>query len=191
MTLPLSRRGALKAGGALALAPLLPFRALAQTAGPRHGMSVFGDLKYAADFTHFDYVNPDAPKGGRIDLHGRRHWFFNQNVQTFNTLNSYVRPRRRAAPDRAHLRLADGGGDRRADIALRSRRRDGGRSPTTATSFTFNLRDEARFHDGTPLTAEDVAWSLHDAQGEGQRRHPRPLIDMESVGGAGRARRWS
>ena len=39
-------------------------------AGPRHGLSAFGDLKYPADFTHFDYANADAPKGGRLSLIG-------------------------------------------------------------------------------------------------------------------------
>ena len=39
-------------------------------AAPRHGLSAFGDLKYPADFTYFDYVNPDAPKGGSISLIG-------------------------------------------------------------------------------------------------------------------------
>jgi len=40
--------------------------AAAAEAAPRHGISAFGDLKYPADFSHFDYVNPDAPKGGKI-----------------------------------------------------------------------------------------------------------------------------
>ena len=53
-------------------------------AAPRHGISAFGDLKYPADFTHFDYVNPDAPKGGRISLIGP------VPIGTFDSFNGYI-----------------------------------------------------------------------------------------------------
>ena len=59
-----SRRHALGLGAAALSAPLLrPVRA-ADPGAEAHGLSVFGDLKYPADFHHFDYVNVDAPKGG-------------------------------------------------------------------------------------------------------------------------------
>jgi recombinational DNA repair protein (RecF pathway) len=53
-------------------------------AEPRHGISVFGDLKYPADFTHFDFVNPDAPQGGRIALIGP------VPIETFDSFNGYI-----------------------------------------------------------------------------------------------------
>src|SRR6185312_12992355 len=53
-------------------------------AEPRHGLSVFGELKYPADFQHFDYVNPDAPKGGRMVTLGTG------GANTFDTLNQYI-----------------------------------------------------------------------------------------------------
>jgi microcin C transport system substrate-binding protein len=56
----------------------------AAAAEPRHGLSVFGDLKYPEGFTHFDYVNPDAPKGGRISLIGPTP------VETFDSFNGYI-----------------------------------------------------------------------------------------------------
>ncbi len=65
-----------------------------------HGLSVFGDLKYPPGFTQFDYVNPNAPKGGRINFQPP-YWYFNQNTQTFNTLNTYVL--RGDAPPRMEL----------------------------------------------------------------------------------------
>src|SRR6266702_7115540 len=54
-----------------------------------HGMSAFGDLKYPADFHHFDYVNLNAPKGGLFSTipSGRA---YNQSFQTFNSLNAYI-----------------------------------------------------------------------------------------------------
>jgi len=55
----------------------------------RHGISAFGDLKYPPEFKHFDYVNPDAPKGG-IFSHVGATRVFNQNFLTFNSLNSFI-----------------------------------------------------------------------------------------------------
>ena len=53
-------------------------------AEPRHGLSVFGDLKYPAGFQHFDYVNPDAPKGGKLSLIGP------VPGDTFDNFNGYI-----------------------------------------------------------------------------------------------------
>jgi hypothetical protein len=58
--------------------------ATSSQAGPTHGFSVFGDLKYPATFTHFDYVNPDAPKGGRMALIGPLA------NDTFDSFNNYI-----------------------------------------------------------------------------------------------------
>ena len=77
----------LAAAGALAFSLAAAPGALA--AARSHGMSLFGDLKYGEGFTHFDYVGPDAPKGGRIVMLAP-NWANNQNPQTFNTLNGYV-----------------------------------------------------------------------------------------------------
>jgi microcin C transport system substrate-binding protein len=55
----------------------------------RHGLSAFGDLKYPADFKHFDYVNPTAPKGGVFSHIGATR-AFNQNFLTFNSLNTFI-----------------------------------------------------------------------------------------------------
>ena len=55
----------------------------------RHGMSAFGDLKYPPDFTHFEYVDPNAPKGGVFSHVGATR-AFNQNFLTFNSLNSFI-----------------------------------------------------------------------------------------------------
>ena len=83
-----TRRGTLALGtGALASALIAP--AAAREEPERHGMSAFGDLKYPADFKHFDYVNPDAPKGGLFSHIGPTR-AFNQNFLTFNTLNTFI-----------------------------------------------------------------------------------------------------
>ena len=86
---PLSRRHVLGLGiAALAAARLRP--AVAADAGTEaHGMAVFGDLKYPADFHHFEYINPAAPKGGVFSLIPSVR-AYNQSYQTFNSLNAYV-----------------------------------------------------------------------------------------------------
>src|SRR5215207_530136 len=92
MTTNLNRRSALKLGavaGALAALRFTLLSSPASAAEAVHGISLFGDLKYPAGFTHFDYVDPDAPKGGRMVMTAP-NWANNQNPQTFNTLNGYV-----------------------------------------------------------------------------------------------------
>ena len=79
----LNRRHALGLGiGALSAGLFRP--AAADNGGTEmHGMSVFGDLKYPADFKHFEYVDPNAPKGGAFSHIGPTR-AFNQNFLTFN-----------------------------------------------------------------------------------------------------------
>ena len=86
----LTRRHALGLGiGALSAAGLRVAPAVADDGAEMHGMSVFGDLKYPADFQIFDYVNPKAPKGGAFSV---IPWVraYNQSYYTFNSLNAYV-----------------------------------------------------------------------------------------------------
>jgi microcin C transport system substrate-binding protein len=75
--------------GALVGPPDLAPVAKAAESPERHGISAFGDLKYPADFKQFDYVNPNAPKGG-VFSHVAPTRIFNQNLLTFNSLNSFI-----------------------------------------------------------------------------------------------------
>src|SRR5437667_5693084 len=75
--------------GAAVLASFLARNVEAGQDFERHGISAFGDLKYPPDFKHFDYVNPNAPKGGAFSQIGPVR-MFNQNFLTFNSLNSYI-----------------------------------------------------------------------------------------------------
>ncbi len=85
-----TRRDALiVTAGALAGASLQRFGARQPPRRETHGISAFGDLKYPADFKHFDFVNPAAPKGGLFSQIGPSRQF-NQNFLTFNSLNSYI-----------------------------------------------------------------------------------------------------
>ncbi|MCB1487438.1 MAG: ABC transporter substrate-binding protein [Bauldia sp.] len=123
-----------------------------------YGLSIFGDLKYPADFTHFDYVVADAPKGGRMNFQPP-FWYFNQNTQTFNTLNGFVL--RGDAPPRIELifdtLMARATDEPDAVYGLVAETVD---VSEDGNVFTFHLRDGTRFHDDSPLTAGDVAFSL-------------------------------
>jgi microcin C transport system substrate-binding protein len=84
----LSRRHLL--GVAAGAISAVRFRPAAAEPGPDiHGISAFGDLKYPADFAHFDYVNVDAPKGGLFSLIPSNRGY-NQSFFTFNSLNAYI-----------------------------------------------------------------------------------------------------
>jgi microcin C transport system substrate-binding protein len=181
----LSRRSILRLAGAGALyAGMKPWAWAAGRTG-LHGLSVFGDLKYPADFTHFDYLNPEAPKGGRM-IFQPAYWYFNQNVQTFNTLNSFVL--RGDAPPRMELcfdtLMASAADEPDAMYGLVAETVD---VSDDGNVFTFHLRPAARFHDGTPLTAEDVAFSLMLIKKDG---HPnlaqviREMVSAEARDGA-------
>ena len=86
----LSRRDVFGLGvGALGVARFGVAKAAVDANAEVHGMSVFGDLKYPADFQHFDYVNPDAPKGGVFSFIPSVR-AYNQSYFTFSSLNAYI-----------------------------------------------------------------------------------------------------
>ena len=133
----------------------------------RHGLSAFGDLKYPADFKHFDYVNPTAPKGGMFSHIGATR-AFNQNFLTFNSLNTFILKGDGAQGMEltfASLMVrAEDEPDSLYGLAARAVQI----SPDGLT-YRFLLRPEIKFHDGSPLTAHDVAFSLKILKDKG---HP-------------------
>ena len=117
---------------------------------PSHGLSLHGGLKYGPDFTHFDYVNPDAPKGGTVRQSA---------IGTFDSLNPFILRGQSAAgigmiyeslmtpsldePDADYGQIAES-----VEVA------------DDISWVVFNLRPEARWHDGSPITADDVVYSF-------------------------------
>lgn len=166
-----SRRQVLALGaGALAAARFTPARA-DNGGSKRHGLSAFGELKYPADFRQFGYVNADAPKGG----------IFSQLVgsggSTFNSLNAYIikgdmasdmnltfaslMARALDEPDAVYLLAAE-------ELTVSS---DG-------LVYRFVLRPGITFHDGSEITASDVAFSLQTLKTKGHPAYSSVLRDL-------------
>jgi microcin C transport system substrate-binding protein len=147
----------LSAGAVAASAISSIERAAAQDA-ERHGMSAFGDLVYPENFPHFKYVNPNAPKGGVFSQIGPNRQY-NQSYLTFNSLNSFILKGDGAQGMELTIAtlMARSGDEPDAMYGLAAR---GVRIADNGLTYTFLLRPQANFQDGTPLTAHDVAFSL-------------------------------
>ena len=169
----LTRRHALGLGiGALSAAGLRVAPAVADDGAEMHGMSVFGDLKYPADFQIFDYVNPKAPKGGAFSV---IPWVraYNQSYYTFNSLNAYVLKGEGAqGMDMTFATLMSRANDE-PDAMYGFAAKSVQISPDKLI-YRFALRPEARFHDGSKLTAQDVVFSLNTLKEKGH-----PLIQVQ------------
>jgi microcin C transport system substrate-binding protein len=172
MTL-LSRRDVFGLGvGALSVARFDPARAADEASAEAHGMSVFGDLKYPADFQHFDYVNPAAPKGGVFSFVPSVR-AYNQSYFTFSSLNAYILKGEGAqGMDMTFAPLMVRAGDE-PDAMYGLAAKSVTISPDKLT-YRFTLRPEARFHDGSKLTARDAAFSLNVLKEKGH-----PLIVLQ------------
>lgn len=113
-----------------------------------HAANLYGEYKYPADFKHFDYVNPNAPKGGKL-----RQWAFG----SFDSLNPFTikgDPTTVSVVETLLTRSLDEAFSEYGLIA------EGVSHPPDFSSATFRLRKEARFHDGKQITPEDVIWSF-------------------------------
>ncbi|MEQ6249146.1 extracellular solute-binding protein [Sulfitobacter sp. HNIBRBA3233] len=121
-----------------------------------HGYSFYGDLKYPEDYAHFDYVNPDAPKGGEISI---------STLGTFDSMNPYSRKGRGGALSTIMFEslLGDGVGGEAAPADVYGEYYcllcESLEYPESKDWVIFHMRPEARFSDGTPVTAHDIAFS--------------------------------
>lgn len=150
-----------------------------------HGYAQFGKLKYSANFTHFDWVNPKAPKGGTVRLMG---------YGSFDTLNPYT------LKGNSPISTADfasyGISELNEPLMVGSGLYDpSGDEPASAYGLiaesvqynksrswvVFNLRKEARFHDGTPITAKDVAFSYRTLLTQGHPQYRTYLQEVQRV----------
>ncbi|NQD79181.1 ABC transporter substrate-binding protein [Pseudomonas sp. CrR14] len=157
------------------------FPALA-TLSESHGYAQFGTLKYPASFTHFDWVNPEAPKGGTLRI---------MAAGSFDTLNPYTF--KGTSPVATANFLQYGVTELNEPLMVGTGQYDpSGDEPASSYGLiaqsveysedrswvVFNLRPEARFHDGKPITAYDVAFSYRLLLKEG---HPQYRTNLQEV----------
>src|SRR5207302_3469644 len=124
--------------------------ATAALADGTHGLSLFGDLKYRPDFKHYDYVNPNAPKGGTMKFSA---------IGTYDTLNPFVVKGIAASNvgqifDTLMLPSQDEPSSEYGLVA------ESVEVAPDKLSVLYTLRKEARFHDGAPMTPDDVVWKI-------------------------------
>ena len=156
----LTRRSILRTGTLAAVSPLfgqalLPATpARAQTAEPqwRHGLSLFGELKYPPGYKHFDYVNPQAPKAGMVRLAA---------LGTFDNFNQVMAGLKglfaAAAGTICDTLMVPSLDEASAHYGLIA---EAVSHPPNFASASFRLRAAARHHDGKPITVEDVIYSF-------------------------------
>jgi len=142
---------------AIAAALLLLLAAGGAQAAPSEGMSLFGDLKYGPGFTHFDYANPQAPKGGAMRYSA---------IGTFDTLNPFVINGVPAAGislifDTLSASSED---EPASEYGLVAKTIE---LAPDKLSVLYTLRPEAHFHDGAPMTPADVIWTFDTLQKKG------------------------
>jgi microcin C transport system substrate-binding protein len=126
-------------------------------AEPTGGIALYGDLKYKPGFTHFDYVNPDAPKGGAVKFN---------SIGTYDTFNPFTLKGVKAEGlgylfDTLMVASSDEPDSQYGLVA---------QSVSVAPdhlSVTFELRPKARFHDGSQMTPADVIWTFDTLKAKG------------------------
>ncbi len=128
-----------------------------ETVTPVHGIAMHGDLAYPADFEHFAYVNPNAPKGGTLTLSAEGSYdSFNpfiikgQSAQGVGLIYETLTVQSLDEPFSEYGLLAE-------SIEV----------PDDRSWVAFTLRENARWHDGEPVTIEDVIWSLETLKEKG------------------------
>jgi microcin C transport system substrate-binding protein len=181
-TRPTRRRVLALAAGSAAGFSALPYpssRVRADDLIESHGLSAFGDLAYPADFQHFRYVDPNAPKGGSFSQTGPDRQF-NQNFLTFNSLNSYILKGDAAqGMELTFATLMVRSGDE--PDAMYGLAAEKVRRSADGLTYQFFIRPQAKFHDGSRLTAHDVAFSLNILKEKG---HPLISQSLRDFAGA-------
>jgi microcin C transport system substrate-binding protein len=161
----------MRAGSAIAAGLVLLLATGRAGAAASEGMSLFGDLKYGTGFTHFDYANPQAPKGGTIRYSA---------IGTYDTLNPFVINGVPAAGIGMifDTLTASSEDEPASEYGLIAKSID---LAPDKLSVLYTLRKEARFHDGTPMTPEDVIWTFETLRAKGQPLYREYYGDVTKV----------
>lgn len=141
------------------------------TGQPTHGIAIFGDLKYPANFTHFDYVNPDAPKGGEVKV----AW-----SGSFDNFNPFIIKGNAAmGAGSLHCTLLSFSDDE--PMSAYGYLAEKVELAPDRKSEIFTLNKNAKFSDGTPVTADDVVFSFYTLRDKGTPVYKQYYKDVKSV----------
>lgn len=169
-----------KGAGLIFLVCLLPCGLLsaAEEAVATHALAMHGKPKYGPGFTHFDYVNPDAPKGGEVRLHA---------IGTFDTLNGFnLKGVKAVGLGGLYDTLLTGSEDEAfTEYGLLAETVE---VPEDRSWVAFTLRKEARWHDGRPVTVEDVIFSLETLKAKGHPFYRAYYASVTAAEAAGKRR---
>ncbi len=138
------------------LAKLKPAEVINDRVVRSHAIAMHGKAKYGPDFKHFDYVNPDAPVGGTLRL---------ATEGSFDSFNPFIPKGDAANPGVFETLLTSSEDEAFTEYGLIA---DSIEYPEDRSWVIFHLRPEARWHDGKPITPEDVIFSLETLRKEGQ-----------------------
>ena len=156
---------------ALALAGPVAGQAAETKAAPSHGLSMYGDLKYPANYAHFDYADPAAPKGGLLRLAGEG---------TFDSVNPYIL-KGVSAPGIGltfDTLMEHSSDEPFAEYGLLAETAE---IAPDRSAVTFTLRPEAKFNDGTPVTAADVVFTFNTLMEKGAPFYRAYYADVKDV----------
>jgi microcin C transport system substrate-binding protein len=150
----ITRRSLLKIAGLPPLAKVVGLQiAHADDREFKHALTLFDDIKYGPDFKHFDYVNPQAPKGGRVRF---------AVVGSFDSLNAYSYKGEAASATRDDTLITPALDEPSTEYGLVA---SDMWHPADRSQVVYRIRPEARFHDGKPMTPEDVIWTMAALKG--------------------------
>lgn len=140
-------------------------------AAPQHGLAMHGDLKYSPDFKHFEYANPNAPKGGEV-----KRWA----LGTFDSFNSFIV---KGTPADGLALIYDSLMEKALDepfsqYGLLAASAD---LAEDNTQITFKLREIAKFSDGEPVTAEDIVFTFNILLEKGSPFYRSYIGDIKEV----------
>lgn len=147
--------------------------AIAESLTPVHGIAMHGELKYPAGFTHFDYVNPEAPKGGELKL--------SVVANGFDSFNPFVIRGISAAGINTYVydTLLESSADEPfSEYGLIA---ESVEVPEDRSFVIFNLNKNARFQDGEPITAADVEFSYRILTTKGHPFYRNYYADVDKV----------
>jgi peptide/nickel transport system substrate-binding protein len=147
-------------------------QALPACAAPTHAIAMHGEPKYPAGFKHFDYVNPDAPKGGSVAF---------GVLGSFDSLNPLIVKGNAGPGVREFVYESLLGRANDEPFSLYGLLAESLEMPEDRSSVTFTLRPEARFSDGKPVTIADVIFSLELLREKGRPFHRSYYSKVEKI----------